>query len=129
VLKRNGWIGSISIGKGFGRGSNENAPQSKPESKTLNSTALPIETKASTATITENKEPKALKTATPTVKPKENKSPEKIDYKKADALKQDRPSGCNHYFSYLRTLSKGTITPDECYCCTRLIDCYKEQKN
>ena len=129
VLKKNGWIGSIPIGKSFARGSKENAPPSKPESKTQNSTALHIETKAPTATITENKEPKALKTASPTVKSKENKSPEKINHKKADALKNDKPAGCNHHFSYLWTLPKGTITPDECYCCTRLIDCYKEPKN
>ena len=129
ILKKNGWIGSISIGKSFGRGLKENAPPSKPESKKQNSTALPIETKTSTTTIKENKEPKALKTASPTVKPKENKSPEKINRKKADDLKQDRPAGCNHYFGYLWTLPKGTITPDECYCCTRLIDCYKEPKN
>ena len=129
ILKKNGWIGSIPIGKSFARGSKENDPPSKPESKTQNSTALHIETKAPTATIKENKEPKALKTAAPTVKSKENKSPEKINRKKADAPKQDRPAGCNHHFSYLWTLPKGTNTPDECYCCTRLIDCYKETKN
>jgi hypothetical protein len=132
ILKKNGWIGSIPIGKGIGKGLKENAPQSKLESKTQNSTALPIETKASSAAIKESQEPKALKTAAPTVKPKENKSPEKIEkinYKKSDELKQDKPAGCNHYFGYLRTLPKGTNTPDECYCCTRLIDCYKETKN
>ena len=128
VLKRNGWIGKTSIGKSFGRGSKENASQSKPESKTQNSTALHIETKVPT-TNKESQEPKTLKTAAPTVKPKENKSPEKINHKKVDDLKHDRPAGCNHYFSYLWTLPKGTITPDECYCCTRLIDCYKEPKN
>ena len=94
ILKKNGWIGSISIGKSFGRGSKENAPPSKPESKTQNSTALRIETEASTTTIKENKEPKALKTAAPTIKPKENKSPEKINRKKAEALKNDKPAGC-----------------------------------
>jgi hypothetical protein len=37
-----------------------------------------------------------------------------------------RPAGCNNYFSYLYTLPKGAATPDECYACVRLIDCYRE---
>jgi hypothetical protein len=53
----------------------------------------------------------------------------KMDTLKKGMPKKDVPEGCNHYFGYLWTLPKGTSTPDECYCCTKLIDCYKETKN
>ena len=66
----------------------------------------------------------------PTLESKQIASPQKINKKLAPKQKEnvpqkDRPAGCNHHFGYLGSLPKGTETPDECYSCTRLIECFK----
>jgi len=111
----------------------EIALQSKPELKTKDSASTPIETKAF-KTSNRSKEAKALKTTTPVVESEENKSTQETNHnlilkQKVDAVKKDRPDGCSHYFGYLWALPKGTKTPDECYSCARLIECYKEAKD
>lgn len=58
--------------------------------------------------------------------PPENIRAKKGKQKKAYVDKPVRPSSCNNYFGYLWTLPKGVTTPDECYACSKLIDCYKE---
>ena len=102
--------------------------ESKPEPKTKDSAPKPIEPKTSTTNngITE---PKPIKTAPPIVELKENRTPKQINKnssskQKLDA-KKDKPAGCNHFFGYLGTLPKDTETPDECYSCARLIECFK----
>jgi Ca2+/Na+ antiporter len=40
-----------------------------------------------------------------------------------------RPKGspeCAHYFGYLRTLPKNTPIPDECFGCTRIMECFMQ---
>ena len=108
------------------------------------------------ATIDNSNEPTAIKSETPTPtiqapsiinssqevnfsdidvpsKSKENKiTPEKKEKaitKRKKNMKQDKPEGCNNNFGYLASLLKGTATPDECYSCTRLLDCRKQTKN
>lgn len=41
----------------------------------------------------------------------------------ASVVEGEKPSGCAHYVGYLKTLSKGTPTPEECLTCTSLIKC------
>jgi len=31
---------------------------------------------------------------------------------------------CSHFFGYLRSLPRGTVVPDDCYLCLRMVDCY-----
>lgn len=57
---------------------------------------------------------------------KENIRAKKGKNKKAFVANKDRPLSCNNYFGYLWTLPKGVTTPDECFACSKLIDCYKE---
>ena len=102
--------------------------ESKPEPKTKDSAPKPIEPKTST-TNNDITEPKPIKTAPPIVELKENRTPKQINKnssskQKLDA-KKDKPAGCNHFFGYLGTLPKDTETPDECYSCARLIECFK----
>ncbi len=102
----------------------ENTSQSK-----INPTSEPIETKVS-VTTNANKEPKAIESPSPTIELKESTSLPETNHKltpkqKTDNYKKDRPTGCNHHFGYLGTLPKGTETPDECYSCARLIECFK----
>jgi hypothetical protein len=125
ILKKNGWLDKTS----FETGLKGNVFQDQPELKTQNPPTLLIETKASTHKQ-ENEETKTLNTDSPIDKPKENKTPQRKTHKKAaDESQIDKPAGCNYHFGYLWTLPKGTATPEECYCCTKLIECYKETKN
>jgi hypothetical protein len=48
---------------------------------------------------------------------------------KGFVAKIENPAGCKYYFGYLGTLARGSLTPDECYACTELIDCLKENKD
>ena len=36
----------------------------------------------------------------------------------------DFPESCLHFFGYLRSHPKGTMVPNECYSCHRIVDCY-----
>ena len=110
----------------------EIALQSKLGLKTTDSASTLIDTKLS-KTSDGNKEPKALRTACPNADSKQ-RDPKETNYdsiskRKVDAVKQDRSNGCKHYFGYLCALPKGAETPDECYSCARLIECYKEAKD
>ncbi len=40
-----------------------------------------------------------------------------------EVVEGEKPSDCAHSVGYLKTLSKGTPTPEECLTCTSLIDC------
>jgi hypothetical protein len=110
----------------------EIALQSKPELKTKDSASTPTDAKVS-KTNNGNKEPKALRTTSPIAESKQRGPQETnrslILKQKMDAAKKDRSDGCSHYFGYLSALPKGTKTPDECYSCARLIECYKEAKD
>ena len=57
---------------------------------------------------------------------KQSKNFKKVNLKKRAGVKNEKPPGCINYFGYLWTLPRGSTTPDECYACSRLIDCYKE---
>ena len=35
-----------------------------------------------------------------------------------------RPSGCPHFFGYLKTVPKNTRIPDECFGCPKLMECF-----
>lgn len=56
----------------------------------------------------------------------ESKNFKKVNRKKMSGVKKEKPIGCNNYFGYLCIRPKGGATPDECYACAKLIDCYKE---
>jgi hypothetical protein len=61
-------------------------------------------------------------------KPSEPVEPQKIIEKRQvpTAPKthvQERPSGCLHFFGYLRNMPKNTLIPDECLACTRMVEC------
>jgi len=105
--------------------------QSELKSKTKDSASTPV---VASAPKNGFKDPKPLKIDAKTVELRGNKSPQETKSglpleQKIDASKKNRPYGCNHYFGYLWTVPKGTKTPDECYSCARLIECYKEPKN
>jgi len=36
---------------------------------------------------------------------------------------QERPSGCQHFFGYLRNMPKNTLIPDECLGCSKMVEC------
>jgi len=36
---------------------------------------------------------------------------------------QERPSGCLHFFGYLRNIPKNTLIPDECLGCSKMVEC------
>jgi hypothetical protein len=119
-------LGSLNGKKGL----KEITLQSEPELKIQDLTSKRIETEGST-TNNGSKEPNALRDAAPIVESKKNETSPEIDHglflkQELDDSKKDRPAGCNHYFRYLGTLSKGTKTPDECYSCSSLIECYKK---
>ena len=125
VLKKNGWIGKTSIEIGL----KDNTLQSQPELKTQEPAPIAVETKVA-ITKQETKETQtSIETDVPIVKSQENKKVQRKNHKKAVDLAKEKPEGCNHYFGYLWSLPKGTETPDECYCCIKLIDCYKETKD
>ena len=39
------------------------------------------------------------------------------------AVEGAKPNGCGHFVGYLKTLPKGTQTPEECFVCPSLIKC------
>jgi hypothetical protein len=121
VLKRNGWIGKATIEKS----QTENTLQNKPELKTQKLPPIIIENKVTIAK-NENKQPETSENKPLAIKKEEPKNNEKTDFKKVSITKKETPEGCNHYFGYLRSLPKATATPDSCYCCLKLIDCFKE---
>ncbi len=123
VLKRNGWIGKAAIEKSQTKNTNENEPKLKTQES---SRPIIFENKVAPSKK-ENKEPEIIETKALTVIKEENKIAKKLNNEKSNT-KKNVPEGCNHYFGYLCALPKGTITPDECYCCVKLIDCYKEAK-
>jgi hypothetical protein len=124
VLKRNGWIGKPSIEKI----PMENTNEVKPEVKIPEPAPVAVETKVVIAKKETIETQAFIETAVavPAVRLQENKKVKRKNRKKADEPEKDRPEGCNHYFGYLWSLPKGTATPDECYMCFKLIDCYKE---
>ena len=78
-----------------------------------------------------SKEQNTEETSIPAIKLKENDNLQKMNHEsfiKQEVINSEKevPEGCNHYFGYLWSLPKGTATPDECYCCLKLIDCFKE---
>ena len=116
-------LGLLNAEKGL-----EIAIESKQELK-KESASKPIE-KQVPVTKDTVKEVKAFENPPPTLESKQNASPQKINKKlppkqKENDPQKDRPAGCNHHFGYLGSLPKGTETPDECYSCTRLIECFK----
>ena len=124
VLKKNGWIGKTSVEIGL----KDNALQSQPELNIQESTPEVVETKVD-ITKQEIKETQApIEMEVPIVKSQENKKTQRKNNKKAVDPAKEKPEGCDHYFGYLWTLPRGTDTPDSCYCCIKLIDCYKETK-
>ena len=127
-------LGSLNDKKGLG----ETTFQSGSEVTFHDSALKQIETGGST-TNNESKEPNIIRAVAPIVESEENKNPPECTPKgtpkstpeedpflkqKLDALKKDRPVNCNNYLGYLRALPKGTKTPDECYCCLSLVECY-----
>ena len=124
VLKRNGWIGKAA------------SNQSKTELK--EKSASDSTKKAVSAPVNKSPEPKEI--TSPAVKEKSNGT---IDDKKTilkEKLtkqlmesqqhfeRQDVPSRCNHYFGYLFSLKKNAAIPDECYSCSKLIQCFQKPK-
>jgi len=73
--------------------------------------------------IKQNEKPEVLEN---TNSQQESMGLKKVTLRETNVNKKDIPEGCRNYFGYLWTLPKGTVTPDECYACARLIDCYKE---
>jgi len=61
-------------------------------------------------------------------KPSEPVKPKKIvEEKQVPAAPQKhlqkRPSGCLHFFGYLRNMPKNTLIPDECLSCSKMVEC------
>ena len=124
VPKRNGWIGKPILQTGITRV----ILPALVELKTQHSDASTKATKVKTEK--QKQEPKISSTDTPGTKPKDEDAATQRSYpEKTDLSQINRPEGCNHHFGYLATLPKGTNTPDECYSCTDLINCYKKTKN
>jgi hypothetical protein len=123
VLKRNGWIGKTYVEKGL----KENIFENQTEKKTQNQPLSIIKTKVSPPKQ-EIQGPKIFKTDSPD-EPEKNKSPKRNNLEGSDESPKEKPAGCNHHFGYLSTLPKGKTIPDECYCCSKLIECNKEKRD
>jgi hypothetical protein len=118
-LKRNGWLGKTSIETGF----KDNILQNQPKIKTQKQPLLKIETKVLTPKP-EIQEAKNLETDS-SDEPNKNKSLKENIHKKLNESQNEKPAGCNYYLGYLWTFPKDKSIPDECYCCSKLIECYK----
>jgi hypothetical protein len=123
VLKKNGWIGKTSNKTGI----NEKLFQIQLETKTQKQPFLKNESKV-LAPKQEIQEPKILKTSLRDEE-KKNNSTHRNDYKRPEESQKERPGKCNYNLGYLWTLPKDKTIPDECYCCSKLIECYKERKD
>lgn len=124
VLKKNGWIGRTSFEKDFRTDSFPN----QPEFKIQNAFGSVIEGKGLTPKK-KNEKPQTQNTLPPTGKSNENKTLQRKKPKKADETQKDKLAECRHYFGYLSTLPKMAATPEECYFCAKLLECYKEMRN
>jgi hypothetical protein len=120
VLKRNGWIGRIQVETGLSKSMLQNPSAVKIQ----HSDPLPSNAEGTSKNI-ENKKAKTPEKIPPTIEPKETKKIPKEPQKKTPELPKNQPEGCRQYFGYLSTLPKGKNPPDECFCCTDLINCYK----
>jgi hypothetical protein len=121
VLKRNGWIGKPFLETGL----EVKTRPSMIELKTQHSDYPAKDAKIISKKQTQ--EQKISNTDTTDTKPKDkDTTTQRKNTEKTDIQQINRPEGCNHYFGYLATLPKGTNTPDECYSCTDLINCYKK---
>ncbi len=120
VLKRNGWIGKSTLETSL-------EVKTSPSQLYIKTRHCDAPKKVPKISKKQKQEPKISNNDTPHTKPNDKvtttqrKTPEKID-----GPQINRPEGCSHHFGYLATLPKGTNTPDECYSCTDLINCYKK---
>ena len=74
------------------------------------------------------KTPQTTQTLRDSKKPSEPVKPQKIIEEKQvpTAPKthvRERPSGCLHFFGYLRNIPKNTLIPDECLGCSKMVEC------
>ena len=74
------------------------------------------------------KTPQTTQTLRDSEKPSEPVKPQKIIEEKQvpTAPKthvRERPSGCLHFFGYLRNIPKNTLIPDECLGCSKMVEC------
>jgi hypothetical protein len=104
--------------------------ESEPEIKIKD--VMPIDNKIIVAN-NGTEEPKIVKTSPALAKSKENMQEVDNSFSLKDKfteLKKDRPAGCKNYFGYLGTLPDGAkvpeMTPDVCYSCSKLVDCYRK---
>jgi hypothetical protein len=120
VLKRNGWIGKPVLQA-------DTTSIIHPIPVELKTQHSDVSTKATKVkTEKQKQEPKISKNESIETKPKEDTGTQRKITEKKDLSEINRPEGCSHHFGYLATLPKGTNTPDECYSCTDLINCYKK---
>ena len=115
-----------------------NTTNANKEAKTIKNTPPinePKETLRSTVTnqeLSPNKEAKPITSTPPINERKENLR--SITTNQALSSKQNAnspeqktsTSSCNHYFGYLKDLPKSTEIPNECYFCTKLIECKRK---
>lgn len=107
---------------------NERTIENMPEAKTSEPPNALIENKVSVIKV--SKESESLENSPQTLESKPDLKPPKTNNKLTikqteNDKRKERPEGCNHHFGYLGTLPKNTVTPDECYSCSKLIDCFK----
>jgi hypothetical protein len=125
VLKKNGWIGKTPIETALPNNNLQRQSKSKAREE-------PTPTVIETEVAISKQETKEMETSiemeVPIAKSQENKKFKRKNHNKEVTLKKEQLEGCNNYFGYLWTLSKGINPPDECYCCSKLIECYKERK-
>jgi len=104
---------------------------SKREIKTKDFILKSKETKISNTTNA-NKEAESIKSSPPINEPKEKLSSiianqELSSKQNAVPLEQKTSTlSCNHHFGYLKNLPKSTEIPNECYFCTKLIECKRK---
>jgi hypothetical protein len=104
VLRRNGWIGRVKI---------------EPGPKNITPIDMLQRKKYEVNMFMENNENCKLQIETSESESlkKETEEPPR------DQIKKEQPSECKHHFGYIGTQPKGTELPDECYYCTKLIEC------
>lgn len=127
VLKKNGWIGNAASRR------TEAVPKEKPASASKKGAARTVGGKTQESEETKNinvgeRDENDSAAAERKIVLKQELARKLIQAQKSSKA-HDVPRRCNHHFGYLHAIDKEAEIPDECYSCTKLIQCFKEPEN
>jgi len=130
VLKRNGWIGNMANSKSQIISKAEptkSAAENEASTKTEENKKLKRIKEAKSDNAEEELAPKETANAENKVVLKKKLAKTLIEAQKSSET-YEVPRKCNHHFGYLSSMQKDAEIPDECYTCSKLIQCFQEPK-